>query len=178
MPTTTTQPQAADAPELIAAREQPVQLSADTLAADVDRLVDDGVLTPADKALLLWLVADARARKLSYADVGRAIGYDASTVSRRGRGAGRSVSPIQRASACAAPTSANVPSARAVRMRHIDAPSAVRRHFTPPGAVKSTDFTSAPTATAANRQHVKPSSFFMIYLQSSVGTAFHRRPHQ
>ena len=82
MPTTTTQPQAADAPELIAAREQPVQLSADTLAADVDRLVDDGVLTPADKALLLWLVSDARARKLSYADVGRAIGYDASTVSR------------------------------------------------------------------------------------------------
>ena len=76
----------------------------------------------------------------------------ASIVSRKGRGAGRNVSPIHRASACAAPTSANVPSARAVRMRHIDAPSAVRRHLTPPGAVKSTDFiASAHTAAVASR---------------------------
>ena len=70
------------APELVAPRDQPVQLSADGIALDLDRLVDDGVLVPADKALLLWLVADARARKLSYADIGRAIGYDASTVSK------------------------------------------------------------------------------------------------
>ena len=63
-----------------------VSISADTLAADMDRLADDGVITAADKALLMWLFGEIKRRGLSYADAGKAIGYDASTVSRILRG--------------------------------------------------------------------------------------------
>lgn len=68
------------------AREQPVQLSADIVAAALERLVEDGTITTADKAIVLWLVAHAKSRSLSTSDIGQAVGYDASTVSRVLRG--------------------------------------------------------------------------------------------
>jgi DNA transposition AAA+ family ATPase len=64
----------------------PLSLSADTVAQDMQRLMDDGEITAGDKALLLWLFGEAKRRGLSLADVGRLIGYDASTVSKLFRG--------------------------------------------------------------------------------------------
>ena len=63
-----------------------VSLSADSVAADLDRLADDGVIAPGDKAVVMWFFGEVKDRGLSYADAGRAIGYDASTVSRILRG--------------------------------------------------------------------------------------------
>lgn len=63
-----------------------ITMSADTVAQDMQRLVDDGEITSADKTLLLWLFGEARSRKLSLADTGKLIGYDATTVSRLFRG--------------------------------------------------------------------------------------------
>lgn len=65
---------------------QSIALSADTVAQDMQRIVDDGVIAPGDKALLLWLFGEAKSRKLSLSDVGKLIGYDASTVSKLFRG--------------------------------------------------------------------------------------------
>lgn len=63
-----------------------ITLSADTVAQDMQRLVDEGEITAGDKILLLWLFGEAKSRKLSLADIGRLIGYDATTVSRLFRG--------------------------------------------------------------------------------------------
>ena len=63
-----------------------VSLSADAVAADMDRLSEDGVIAPGDKAIVLWYFGETKNRGLSYADAGKAIGYDASTVSRILRG--------------------------------------------------------------------------------------------
>lgn len=63
-----------------------VSLSADTVATEMDRLADDGVISAADKALMMWLFGEIKRRGLSYADAGKTIGYDASTVSRILRG--------------------------------------------------------------------------------------------
>lgn len=73
-----TQQAAADAREA----QLPLAVSADTVALDMDRLVEDGVIAPADKGLVLWLVQDAKAKGLSQTDVGKNISYDAATVSR------------------------------------------------------------------------------------------------
>ena len=63
-----------------------IALSADTVAANMDRLVEDGVITSADKALMMWVFAEVKDKALPTADAGKAIGYDASTVSRILRG--------------------------------------------------------------------------------------------
>lgn len=63
-----------------------VPISADTVSAEMDRIVDDGVITAADKTILMWFFGEIKRRSLSYADAGKAIGYDASTVSRMLRG--------------------------------------------------------------------------------------------
>ena len=63
-----------------------IALSADTVAAQMDRLVEDGVITSADKALMMWFFAEVKDKTLTTADAGKAIGYDASTVSRILRG--------------------------------------------------------------------------------------------
>lgn len=63
-----------------------VSLSGDIVAANLERLVDDGVITSADKALMLWFFAEVKNRSLSLSDAGKAIGYDASTISRVLRG--------------------------------------------------------------------------------------------
>ena len=59
-----------------------VSLSADSVATELDRLADEGVITAADKALMMWLFGEIKRRSLSYADAGKLIGYDPSTVSR------------------------------------------------------------------------------------------------
>ena len=63
-----------------------VSLSADSVATELDRLADEGVITAADKALMMWLFGEIKRRSLSYADAGKLIGYDPSTVSRILRG--------------------------------------------------------------------------------------------
>ena len=63
-----------------------INVSADTLSADMDRLVEEGVITPADKNLVMWFFGEVKGRALSMGDAGKAIGYDASTVSRILRG--------------------------------------------------------------------------------------------
>ena len=57
---------------------------------------------------------------------------------------------------------ANVPSACAVRTRHIAAPSAVRRHFTPPSAVKSTNLISSACIATAARRTKRTNDLFFI----------------
>ena len=63
-----------------------VSLSGDTVAANMDRLVEDGVITAADKALMMWFFAEVKDKVLTLTDAGKAIGYDASTISRILRG--------------------------------------------------------------------------------------------
>lgn len=63
-----------------------INVSADTVSADMDRLIDDGVITAADKALVMWFFGEVKSRGLSLGDAGKAIGYDPSTVSRILRG--------------------------------------------------------------------------------------------
>lgn len=62
--------------------QMPLQISADTVALDMARLVDDGVIAPTDKSLIMWLVQDAKTKGLSQADIGKQIGYDGGTVSK------------------------------------------------------------------------------------------------
>ena len=62
--------------------QNPMTLSGDTLAANMDRLVQDGQITPADKALIMWFAADCRARNMSQEDMAKQIGYTGATVSR------------------------------------------------------------------------------------------------
>jgi DNA transposition AAA+ family ATPase len=57
-------------------------VSADTIAANLDRLVNDGNITPDDKSTVMWLFDHARNASLSLADVGKLIGYSSTTVSR------------------------------------------------------------------------------------------------
>lgn len=64
----------------------PISMSADTIAQDLQRLVDDGAITGGDKALLLWLFREAKSKGYSLGDIGRQIGYDTTTVSRLFRG--------------------------------------------------------------------------------------------
>lgn len=57
-------------------------ISADTVAANLDRLIDQGTITDTDKHLVLWFFGDCRTRALSLADSGKLIGYSSSTISR------------------------------------------------------------------------------------------------
>ncbi len=57
-------------------------MSADTVSRALAPLVDEGTLTGDDRAQVLWLIGEMRAEGLSYAEAGRRIGYNASTVSR------------------------------------------------------------------------------------------------
>lgn len=59
-----------------------IRLSADAVAANMDRLVESGTITEDDKATVMWLFSHARNGSLSLADVGRLIGYSSTTVSR------------------------------------------------------------------------------------------------
>ena len=54
-----------------------ISLSADTVAANMDRLVEDGIIAPGDKALMMWFFAELKDKTLTLADAGKAIGYDA-----------------------------------------------------------------------------------------------------
>ena len=63
-----------------------IGLSGDVVATAMDRLVDDGAITPLDKGLVMWLFGEAKGRGLSLADTGKMIGYDQTTVSRLFRG--------------------------------------------------------------------------------------------
>lgn len=59
-----------------------VGTSADTIAGHMDRLINDGAITDADKSTVLWFFGHCREQSLSLADVGKLIGYSATTVSR------------------------------------------------------------------------------------------------
>ncbi len=57
-------------------------ISADTIAANLDRLIEEGTITDTDKHLILWFFGECRNRSLSLADSGKLIGYSSSTISR------------------------------------------------------------------------------------------------
>lgn len=63
-----------------------ISLSADIVAANMDRLVEDGIIAPGDKALMMWFFSELKDKTLTLSDAGKAIGYDSSTVSRILRG--------------------------------------------------------------------------------------------
>ncbi len=56
--------------------------SADTVAANMDRLIEDGIITAADKHLILWFFGHGRDKAMGLADMGKQIGYSSTTVSR------------------------------------------------------------------------------------------------
>lgn len=59
-----------------------VGTSADTVAANMDRLIDAGAITDADKSMVMWFFGHCREMTLSLADIGKLIGYSSTTVSR------------------------------------------------------------------------------------------------
>lgn len=57
-------------------------ISGDTVALNMDRLVEDGIITDADKHLVLWFFGEARDKSLGLADMGKLVGYSSTTISR------------------------------------------------------------------------------------------------
>lgn len=64
----------------------PLSISADIVALEMDKLVAEGRITPADKSLVVWFFTDARSKKESLAQAAQHIRYDATTLSRLFRG--------------------------------------------------------------------------------------------
>ncbi|MEG2614006.1 MAG: AAA family ATPase [Alistipes sp.] len=59
-----------------------IRLSADTVLTNISPLIDEGILTSDDRSQISWLIGEMRRTGLSMSDIGRRIGYDASTISK------------------------------------------------------------------------------------------------
>lgn len=57
-------------------------ISADTVALNMDRLIDSGEITDPDKSSVMWFFGHCREKTLSLADTGKLIGYSSTTISR------------------------------------------------------------------------------------------------
>ena len=57
-------------------------VSTDIVLKNLAPLVEEGILTSDDRAQMMWLVGEMRARGMSLSETGKRIGYDASTVSK------------------------------------------------------------------------------------------------
>lgn len=59
-----------------------VGTSADTVAANMDRLVEGGIVTEQDKSTVMWFFGHCREQSLSLSDIGKLVGYSSTTISR------------------------------------------------------------------------------------------------
>ena len=59
-----------------------MNVSADVVGANLQRLVEAGKISPEDADQIVWFFGVCKSTRATFADQGRLIGYDASTVSR------------------------------------------------------------------------------------------------